>query len=204
MTDSDASTSALPPEVLAAAKRGWSVIPIGLNNKPLIVWKDLQNRRATLEELVAWGRKRPAGWGVVTGKISNLVIVDFDKGRGVASMEGFALAPHARTGSGGGHVYFKYPGWHVPTLNSKAKKSLGAKYPNVDVRGDGGYAIFHGRNAQGIYQLTRDPADLESLDRLPMDLRELLGLAPASTEQLLLIEKLRKALGKSPEDLAGI
>jgi putative DNA primase/helicase len=86
------------------------------------------------------------------------------------------ISPHRQTGSGGFHCDFEHPGWHVPTLNSKSKKELGERWPGLDIRGDGGYAIFCGKNASGEYIWMRETGELDSLDILPKDLRNFLGL----------------------------
>ena len=70
---------------------------------------------------------------------------------GRTTMERLGLSPHVRTGSGGYHVYAKHPGWHVPTLNGKAKKILSERWPGLDVKGDGGYTIFTGSTEKGGY-----------------------------------------------------
>ena len=59
---------------------GWSVIPIKPDQKvPYIRWKDFQTQRATEEQIKKWWGEYPqARIGIVTGKISNLLVVDFD------------------------------------------------------------------------------------------------------------------------------
>jgi putative DNA primase/helicase len=113
---------------------------------------------------------------VVTGAISRVVVLDFDGKRGTETRERLGLAPHVRTGSGGSHVYFQYPGWRVPTVNAKSKRELGRLYAGLDIRADGGYAVCLGRSAKGEYSWLRS-VEPYSLDILPPDLRALLGLA---------------------------
>ncbi|GCF07330.1 hypothetical protein KDI_08940 [Dictyobacter arantiisoli] len=88
------------------------------------------------------------------------------------------MNPHVHTGSGGYHVYFKHPGWHVPTLNSISKKELGDRWPGLDIRADGGYGAFCGGNTNGPYIWVREPI-LETVDILPHNLRTFLGLLAA-------------------------
>jgi putative DNA primase/helicase len=52
-----------------------------------------------------------------------------------------------------------YPGFHIPTLNGKSKREIGKRWPGVDLRGDGGYALFSGTTERGSYQWLRDPAE---------------------------------------------
>lgn len=173
-------------EVLAAVERGWSVIPVGHNKRPLVRWKHHQERRADAEEVQRWAReRRPPAWAVVTGKVSGIFGLDFDGEQGRELRELLELREqHCKTGSGGSHTYFKHPGDRdIPTLNGKAKHALGQRFPGLDIRGDGGYLIFAGRNGAGPYRLL-DPEPLP-LDRLPHELRAELGLPPISAERLL-------------------
>jgi len=90
-----------------------------------------------------WWRRWPdANVGVVTGRPSGLVVVDVDPGHGgietmrqlVAEYGPLPSGPRVRTGSGGWHVLFAWPGHEV-------RNSAGRVGPGVDIRGDGGYVI---------------------------------------------------------------
>lgn len=168
---------ALPPSVRKAAERGWSVIPVREDKRPALKsWSEFQKQPATLEQLEQWAKMpQVTAWAVVTGQVSRLVILDFDGEAGLATLKRLNLTPHLRTGSGGAHVYFQHPGWRVPTLNSKTSKKLRQEWPGLDIRADGGYAVFWGRNKSGAYRWQRK-AELEPLDRLPASLRQLLSL----------------------------
>lgn len=50
----------------------------------------------------------------------------------------------------------QHPRLHVPTLNGKALEELGRRWPGLDIKGDGGYAIAFGRSAAGPYSWLRD------------------------------------------------
>lgn len=91
-------------------------------------------------------------------------------------MELLGLEPHRSTPSGGFHVDFSHPGWTVRTLNGTSKRDLGARWPGLDIRADGGYVLFTGQTDRGEYRWLRDPEPY-SLEILPADLREYLGLA---------------------------
>jgi len=159
-----------------ALSLGWSIIPTGLDKKPLVpTWKPYQTRKATDAEVRSWIGLHPAGWAIVTGEISGLIALDFDGEAGRRTLERLGLPPHRRTPSGGYHVDFRHPGWHVPTLNNKSKRELGTRWPGMDIRADGGYVLFAGRTDQGEYQWLR-AADAFELDILPTELRQFLGL----------------------------
>lgn len=137
-------------QAFAAYYRGWSVVPCVAARKfvdgPLMrettgstEWKPFQARQATLRELEAW--QGAEVFGVVTGALSGVVVLDVDSKNNVNGMEslrGLHLPETvtARTPSGGFHYYFQHPGGHVRTCS----KLL----PAVDVRGDGGLVLMPG------------------------------------------------------------
>ena len=176
----------VPSEVLGAVERGWSVIPVGHDKRPRIPkWKPYQETAACRDQVERWAHElSPAAWAVITGKVSGLVALDFDGEQGQELRELFGLPEHVRTGSGGSHTYFEHPGDRtIQTLNGKAKHALGARFPGLDIKGDGGYAIFAGQNGAGPYRLVNsDPLPLRLL---PPELRRELGLGAASPDALL-------------------
>ncbi len=123
----------------AYVERGWSVIPVGDNKKPMINWKEFQERRATDQELEKWfSDPHVKGIGIVTGMISNLAVVDVDKkSGGMESIKKFHTPPTVivRTGGGGFHYYFKYPS------GARIKTAAGEIAAGIDVRGEGGYVV---------------------------------------------------------------
>jgi putative DNA primase/helicase len=167
----------LPRAVAAAVEHGWSVVMVGLDKKPLVEWATYQTERPTLEQVRRWyAALRPAGWAVVTGEISGVVVIDFDGGAGLATMQKYGILPHLRTGSGGAHEYVLHPSFRVPTLNGKSKLILQQILPGTDVRGDGGIAVFYGRNGSGPYKRLRalsapDPWAGELIEKLTELLR---------------------------------
>ena len=164
------------PSPQSAYALGWSIIPVGLDKKPLCRWKEFQTRRPTPDEFAAWCSSAPPALAVITGKLSGVVVVDFDGENGRKLVEKYGLKPHIRTGSGGYHLYIVYPGWYVLTLNSKTKQQLAALFPGLDIRADGGYAVFYGHNSNGPYVWLRSPQP-DSPDVLPAEMRAALGLA---------------------------
>ncbi|GGS10801.1 bifunctional DNA primase/polymerase [Deinococcus sedimenti] len=187
---------------LAALDRGWSVLPVqavgAFAKRPHFVltetghqdqeddkikpsWKPLQTTPATPEQVSTWFAKESGkGVAIVTGTVSNVIVIDFDGPHGEALRQQWNLPVHVRTGSGGSHVYFEHPGWPVSTLNSKAKRELGQRWPGLDIRGDGGYALIPPSiNPSGPYIWEGTPGDLLPLSRLPDDVRIFLGLMEA-------------------------
>ena len=119
-------------------RRGWSVVPVRRGEKiPALPWHQFQNRRATEAEVGDWFSDPTMGVGIVTGTISNLVVVDFDGDIGAATeqqlLPRLGAGPVALTGGGGCHRFFSHPGKKVPT-----RKGI---LPGMDIRGDGGFIV---------------------------------------------------------------
>jgi hypothetical protein len=123
--------------------RGWSILPLRPRDKrPLIPWTHLQIRRPSREDVAEWFRRWPdANIGVVSGEISNLIVLDVDpKHGGDAALERlerrYGPVPatvEATTGGGGRHLYFAHPGGLVRNRAGLAQ--------GIDLRGDGGYIV---------------------------------------------------------------
>ena len=186
---SDINRTLTPEE---ARLLGWSIIPTGggPDGKAPIIgsWKRFMNARASDAEFKSWAGRRPKSWAVICGAVSNLVILDFDGAPGVALLESWGLKPHMQTPSGGYHLYIEHPGWPVQTLNHVSKHELGRRFPGLDIRADGGYALFCGSTAKGTYKLLRAPQKLP-ISAVPRDAAEFLGLiktenlTPAPSQQ---------------------
>lgn len=132
--DKDITNIELDQALYYAEKLGWSVIPVGENKKPLIEWKKYQRIKATKEEILKWFTKYPnANIGVVTGKISNLVVIDIDPRHDGTDKEFSGITTvKSKTGGGGWHYYFQYEEGIQNAANIN---------PGIDVRGEGGYVI---------------------------------------------------------------
>ena len=110
--------------------------------RPIVPWRELQERPAAPDEIEAWYAERPDGnVGVVTGAVSGLVVIDVDVGHGGEQSLARLKIEHgslprtveALTGGGGRHLYFAHPGGVVPNRAGLA--------PGIDVRGDGGCVV---------------------------------------------------------------
>jgi hypothetical protein len=176
--------------VLAAYERGESLIPVGLDKRPGIKWKRRQSERASAAELRAWAQdRRTAGFAVVTGQLSGLIVLDFDGEQGVRLLDRLGLDPHVETGGGGYHVRLPHPGHAVATQNSKVTALLRERWGGLDIRADGGYAIEWGCSHYGPYRTLRDLSALVPITELLEELATDLGLveapdAPATGEKV--------------------
>ena len=94
---------------LDALRLGWSIIPCGLNKKPLVKWRKYQTELPTKEQVLEWEKLNPASWAIITGKLSNRVTLEYTKdGARTAELLGLP-APHRRSPRGGGHVDCLWP-----------------------------------------------------------------------------------------------
>lgn len=132
-------------------KHGFSIIPIkgshyskGVDiderlkdtKAPLVKWSEYQQRHPTENEIREWFTKWPmANIAIVTGKISNLVVVDFDSAEAVmwAKNKGYLNTAVASTARGA-HAYYRYP------AEGYVKNSVDGDN-KIDIRADGGYVI---------------------------------------------------------------
>jgi hypothetical protein len=123
---------------------GLSIIPVK-GKIPAVKWERYQHERATREEAESWFSDPAMGVGVVTGAISNLVVLDIDvKGHAPISDPATWVYAHGltptltvQTPSGGLHQYFTHPGTPVP--NAARFTTIGGL--PCDIRGDGGFVV---------------------------------------------------------------
>src|SRR5215218_4665651 len=121
-------------EAVEYHRRGWSPIPIKPRSKEpnLRELRPYLTRKATQEELGAWSWP---GVGIVTGPVSDVLLLDVDGPEGEAELQkhGHPVTPIVRTAGGGLHLYFKHPEHRVRTGIRVA--------PGLDVKATGGYVV---------------------------------------------------------------
>ena len=104
--------------------------------RPWVSWTEYQKRLPTEEEVRSWFTANPdANIGILTGRVSNLVVFDLDSDEAEKYAEdegGFPDTPKVKTGKGY-HIYMKHPGFEV---KNDVNKNLA-----IDIRGDGGYVV---------------------------------------------------------------
>ena len=158
------------PTIAAAAvdylAMAWSVLPVRPRDKrPLIAWEALQSTRPSANDLAEWFRRWPdANVGIVTGEISNLVVVDVDPNHGGDDsldrlQQRFGPLPptvEVETGGGGRHLYFAHPGFQLRNRVGLAQ--------GIDLRGDGGYVVappsVHPTGRRYAWSRGRSPAEM--------------------------------------------
>ena len=117
-------------EILLKYLNRASIIPIGKDKKALVQWEEFQIKKPTKEEVEKWNKEWPeANWAIITGRLSNLVVVDVEKG---GSVKGLPDTLIAKTGNGGFHYYYQY---------QEGIKNSARILPLTDIRGEGGYVL---------------------------------------------------------------
>ena len=111
-------------------KKRISVIPVAKDKRPLVNWKEYQTRYATDKELKEWFEDKDVNIGIITGKISNITVIDIEKGGKVDYLPDTLIS---KTGGGGYHYFYQYN----ESLNNKVRiKEL------TDIRNNGGFVII--------------------------------------------------------------
>jgi hypothetical protein len=116
---------------------GFSVIPLIPNKKiPPFDWKEYQNRLPSESELKEWFLEKNYNIGIITGAVSNLIVIDIDNKNGKNGFDyinglDFTQIPSVITPHDGRHLYFRY---------SEGVKTI-ASEKGIDIRSDGGYVV---------------------------------------------------------------
>ena len=117
--------------------KGYSVIPITYKGKtPISSWQEYQKRHPTTEELYKWFSTGNSNIAIITGKISNLVVVDIDDNNAYRwAQENFDTDTLTVKTSRGYHLYYRYP------QNAQISNTVHFNNYKIDIRGDGGYVV---------------------------------------------------------------
>jgi len=130
---------------------GLAIIPVGKDKKPLIAWKEFQNRFPTNEEVRGWWERWPdANIGIITGGINNILVIDIDSPEGHDAIRPYIqeVEPPVCKTTKGKHYYFH----HIP-----GQGNLTRFLPGVDCRGEGGYVIAPPSKVNGGPEYTWEP-----------------------------------------------
>ena len=122
--------------------QGWSVLPVRPDEKrPYMAnWLQYNHQRATMEQVDRWfAALTGAGVGVVTGKVSGMVVLDVEADCPTPVEDLLRRWPTrlvSRTGSGGYHLFYAYP-HGVGRISNRVRIFEGA-----DLRADGGFIVL--------------------------------------------------------------
>ena len=128
--------------ILGYLDSGWSILPVKPEEKrPYMTnWLQYMKTRASREKVESWfSTLSGAGVGVVTGRISNIVVLDVENWCKTPIEELLKRYPThmiAKSGSGGHHLYYQYP-----TNVSKVSNRVGI-FDGADLRADGGFIVL--------------------------------------------------------------
>lgn len=134
------SSNEVVTQAIRLAKFGFSIFPCKPDKSPLTK-RGFKDSTSDLEQIESWWSHYPdALVGVATGEKSNIVVLDIDPRNGgdtwlEENIENIPQTLSYKTQSGGRHFVFKHPGGLIKSTANKIARG-------VDVRGDGGYAIF--------------------------------------------------------------
>lgn len=152
-------------QALSYHARGWSVIPVGKNKRPIIAWKKYQTERATEEEIREWFANPDTQIGIVTGAISNLTVIDVEQEGDTSMFKGIETYTVA-TGGKGYHFYF---------LNEPDMQNAVRTLPYMDVRSEGGYVVAGGSTSEkGPYSVVAEG----EVVKMPDFIKRLMAPAP--------------------------
>lgn len=127
---------------LQCVKDGWSVLPVRPDEKRPYMnnWLKYTDERADEKAVKEWYKHLAgAGLGVVTGKVSGIVVLDVESDcpRGIEDiLTDYPTGKIARTGSGGYHLFFKYPD-SEKHIQNRVRMAEG-----MDLRADGGFIVL--------------------------------------------------------------
>lgn len=122
--------------------QGWSILPIKPSEKrPYMTnWLQYQHTKATKEMADSWFTSLTgAGVGMVTGRISGVVVLDVESYCSIPIDELLRRYPTqmiSRTGTGGYHLFYLYPNGV-----SKIANRVGV-FEGADIRADGGFIVL--------------------------------------------------------------
>jgi putative DNA primase/helicase len=139
--------------ILMMVKRGCAVFPVVKGGKKPAVAKGVHAASKDPTRIKKRFDTHPEeNWGMATGKVSGIIILDVDGTEGranlkklIASNERLPKTVTVETPNGW-HFYFRAPGYAVS--NSASRVAQG-----IDVRGDGGYVVVPGSaTSDGVYR----------------------------------------------------
>ncbi len=128
---------------------------VGDGKRPAIEWKPFQSHRPDAAQVRQWFG-RPRNIGIVTGAISNHIVIDCDSNSALRwATAHLPYTPRQTVTSKGFHLGYQSPG--IPVRN-RARIQTGTGKIALDVRGDGGFVIgpFSTHMSGAIYYAVAD------------------------------------------------
>jgi len=138
--------------------KGISSIPVNSDKKPLVAWKEFQNRLPSQDECKKWGSMKKEGVAVICGAISGgLEIIDIDNKFDVASSiylnlissltnerpELYDKLVIEQSKNKGYHIIYRCKKFEGNKKLARQKDLDGNILTIIETRGEGGYCIIH-------------------------------------------------------------
>lgn len=125
---------------------GLQAFPVDEYKHPLIKFKQYQTEKITLELINTWWTKWPkANIGLITGKISNLFVIDIDSEEALRLIDSYIgdMKPTVKSPNGW-HYYFNY---------CDCDLTIGSGFlTGCDFRGQGGYIVAAPSKTSDFYE----------------------------------------------------
>lgn len=121
---------------------GWSILPVRPDEKrPYMTnWRQYMHQKADMKTVTPWFTMlKGAGVGMVTGKISNIIVLDIESYCPTPIeeiLEEYPTQLVSRSGSGGYHLFYQYP-----TSRQSISNRVGI-FKGADLRADGGFIVL--------------------------------------------------------------
>lgn len=155
---------------------------------PLVKWTEYQSRLPTKEEVVSMFKQFPKSMiSLITGKISNLIVVDADSDEAIRMIEDCipdAIEATIDISPRGGRHY-----WWL--MNSKQWQTKSAVLKNIDIRANGGVIVAPPSKNEtgGQYRwLTGLDFDKSRLQEMPESLCKLLESAQVESKPKFVVD----------------
>jgi putative DNA primase/helicase len=186
--------------ILQLASLGLRIHPLLAKNKVPIIkaWQE----KATCDEAMIhkWSATHPdCNWGMATGSASGVFVVDLDPKSGGDKSWRKLLKDHpcpntpcVITGSGGSHLYFRYP------KNSDIRNSASKVGKGIDVRGEGGQVVIPpSTHPNGtLYKWKESPFDIK-FAKAPRWLLDLISTMQGDNGSTAIGDKMEKGTRNS-------
>lgn len=161
---------------------GFNVIPVLIDKRPAVPFKKWIDTKQTEADVRTLFSISHTGVGIITGKISNLVVFDYDlkpeTGK-ITSTKDMTSQVAVKTPSGGLHYYYQY--------NERVKTSTSRQDGKFrDIKSDGGYVlappshvVYVKRDSriEGTYEFFPD-SDIQDIPVIPETLLQPLIVKP--------------------------
>lgn len=124
-------------------KKGFSVVPINHKMKRPYMSNWQKDCSKEPSQIKKWFENSKGNIGIVTGKKSNIWVLDIDGAIGQKSMykileqykQTLELTLSAKTGGGGFHMFWEY--------DDRISGNRAGIFPNIDIRADGGQVVVY-------------------------------------------------------------